>query len=307
VRSLGRLAIALFALTARSASAQSLAPATDVEYRSVSVGPILDFGYGSSAVGQSLLGDLGGQYLGIQSFRGRRLLVQWDASLAARGGILGNTLPYTPLAGVHTAAMAEAGYRWQPTRALSLYTGGRLDGELAILTRPGTALSDLDRLNDMAGVGGVVARLAPRADIGLSLLRGLHSVLLVAFFQESLRAPWGHTPGAAFAEGGVMARYDLSRTLTAILEALGGAAPKSSTPALDTTDQTAHVEVSALVRGIFRNGMWLAVSGGFGRDFDHRVYQASGRAYDTANAPSFSVALAYGVEVDPQRRKGRGP
>jgi hypothetical protein len=306
VRAWARIAVALAVWVARDAAAQSSTPAATAEYRSVSLGPILDFGFGSSAVGQSLLGDLGGQYVGIQSFRGRRLLVQWDTLLAARGGILGNTLPYTPLAGARTLASVEAGYRWHHRRELSLYTGGRLGGELAILTRPGTAITDLDRLNDMAGVGGVVARGLVRADVGLSLLRGHHSVLLVAFFQEGLRAPWGHTPGAAFAEGGIAARYDLSRTLTATVEALGGAGPKSTTPALDTTDQTAYVELSALVRGIFRNGMWLAASGSYGREFDHRVYQASGRVFDTLSAPSFSIALAYGVEVDPRRRKG-GP
>jgi hypothetical protein len=277
------------------------APPERVEFDSVLVGALLDFGYGSAAVGDSLLGDLGAEYVGIRTFRDRAWLLQWDALLAARGGLLGNTRPYTGLAGMRTVADGEIGYRWLRARTLSPYTGARVDGELIVMTRPGTSLSDLDRLNNLDGVAGVSAHGALRIDAGLSLLDGARSLVVVGFFQEALRAPGVYTPGAAFAEGGVGARFDLRRRLTASLELSAGQSPTSTQAALGTSDQTTIVELSALVRFVLRSGVWLQAAGGYSREFDRRTYQSSPLTYQTASAPSFDVTLALGVSLDRRR------
>lgn len=265
------------------------------EYRNVSLGAIADFAYGSSSGGDSLLGELGAEYVGIQSFRGHALLVQWDTFLAARGGIIANTLPYTPLAGAETTAAVEAGYRVQRHRRFSLYAGGRLAGQLSIMTRPGTSIGKLDSLNDIDGVGGVVARGQLRADVGVSMLRGRHSLLLVGFLQEAGYAPGVYTPGIGFTEGGIAVRYDLRRRLTASLEGLAGRSPPSSRRALDTTVRSTYAELSAVLRVILPHGIWLALSGSYGRQFDQRTYHDVARTYDTANAPVFGATLLLGI------------
>src|SRR5271170_8159988 len=83
--------------------------ATTPEYESGSLAAIVDFGYGSSAVGDTLLGDVGAESFGIRSFLGRALLAQWDTLFAARGGILGNEHPYTPLLGARRRRPSRQG------------------------------------------------------------------------------------------------------------------------------------------------------------------------------------------------------
>lgn len=283
-------------------------PAVDAppspEYRSVSRGAVADFGYGSSAVGDSLLGELGAQSVGIQSFRDHALLVQWDGLLAARGGILGNTHPYTELVGGHVVASAEAGRRWQPRARWSVYTGAGLAGDLSLMTNPGTSYGDLDTLNDLDGVGGLSARGALRVDGGASLLDGPRSLLLVAVLQEALRASGIYTPGVAFTQAGLAVRWDVARRLTVSLEGLAGWSPATKQAALDTTDQKTELGTAAVVRKIFTNGMWLAATSALSREFDHRVYAASATAYDTANAPTFTVTLLYGIPLGCGRAAG---
>jgi hypothetical protein len=269
--------------------------ADDNEYRNVSLGAIADIGYGSSAGGDTILAELGAEYVGIQTFRSRSLLVQWDTLLAARGGIVGNTLPYTSVAGGHTLANAEAGYRFQRHGRFSFYLGGRLNGDLSIVTHPGTTLGELNRLNNADGVLGVNASGAVRVDLGLSMLDGKRSLVLVAFFQEAGIAPDVYTSGIAYSEGGVAARFDIARRLTASLEAFAGRGATRTQAALDTTVQSSYAALSGVVRGSFRNGIWLALSGMYGREFDHRVYRASMTTYNTANAPDFNVTLLLGI------------
>ena len=187
---------------------------------------------------------------------------------AARGGILGNEHPYTPLVGAGTSTSVEAGYRWHSERRWSFYTGVGAGGDFALMTRPGTNIVQLRTLNDMDGVGGRTADGAIRLDAGISLLDGPRSLLVVAFYQEALRAPGIYTPGAAFAEGGVAARFDLAWSLTASLAALGGRTGVTADASLGTTNRSIYAGISADVRKIFGNGMWIAVAGGYSREFE---------------------------------------
>jgi hypothetical protein len=282
---------------APSARAESARP----EFENILLGAVLDFGFGSSAAGQTLLGDLGGEYTGVRTFRDRAWLVEWDALLAARGGMLGNTHPYIGLAGIRALAYAEPGYRWLPERRVSPYTGLRAGGELVVMTQPGTAISDLDRLNSVDGVAGVVARGAFRIDVGVSLLDGERSLVLVGLFQESLRAPGIYSPGMTFAEGGVAARFDWSRRLTATFEVLAGQSPTRSNAALGTGVQTTIVELALLVRFVFKNGVWLQGSGGYALESERRTYQGSPQIYETVSAPTFSAVIGCGVSLDRKR------
>ena len=293
------------ATAVRATAAAAPAPG---EFQTVLFGPVVDVALGSAAVGDSLLGDLGGEYLGLQSLRDRRWLLQWDTLVAARGGTLANTHPFTGLLGLRTAASAELGHRWLRRGALALYAGGRLDGELSVLTRPGTPIDRLDTINSVDGVGGVVGSGAVRVDVGLSELDTARSLLIVGFFQEALRAPGIVTPGGAFAEGGVSARFDLTRRLTAWLEALAGQSTPRTDAALGTRDQTTVIEVAGAVRAIFRRNMWLTASGSIGQELDRRTYQGSAAVYRTASPPSLQGTLAYGMSFDDRifRKRGGG-
>jgi hypothetical protein len=293
----------LFALALICASAHALEPPLEIpeDPRHVSLGAVVGGGYGSSAAGDSLLFDLGVQIVGMRSFHHRAWLAQWDGILAARGGLLGNTVPYTGLAGLDTSAWGELGYRWTRDRQLSAYTGAQVGGELSVLTRPGTAVGDLDALNNLDGVGGLTVRGRVRIDVGLSYLNWKRSLLVVGLFQEALQAPGVYGDGFSFTEGGVAARFDMWHRLTASLEVLAGRSPGTAQTGLNTSVQTTHVEFSALFRYLFRRVAWLALSGGIARDFDIRTY-VGGRSYRTANAPAFGVNLLVGISLD---RHGR--
>jgi hypothetical protein len=281
----------VLALTGVSATARAQ-PAG--EFRNLAIGAVLGFGYGSSAVGDSLLGDLGAEVVGIRSFHGRAWLAQWDGAITARGGLLGNTIPYTWLAGLDTLATGEVGYRFMPSRRASLYSGAGLGGELSVLTRPGSALSQLKTLNDLDGVGGLGVRGRLRVDVGLSFLDEARSLLLFA--------PGSYTTGTSFTEGGVAVRFDTRRRLTLSLEVAAGRSPVESDVALATRAQTTRVELSALVRKLFRERVWLALGGAFSRDYDRRSYSGSAIVYRTASAPAFNVNLVLGISLDRQRR-----
>ncbi len=275
------------------------------EFDSISLGAVVGFGVGSSAIGVSLLGDLGAEFVGVRSFRQTRWLVQWDGLISARGGIVGNTLPYIGLAGIHTLASAAGGYRWMYMHRWSLYTGVKVTGDFSLLVPPGGPYSDLKTLNDIDSVGGLTARGALRFDVGVSFIDGRRSLLLVGFFQEALQAPGVYAPAASFSEGGLEARFDVAHKLTIELNGLAGRTPVMTQAALQTADQATYAEVSGQVRKIFVNGMWLTLSGSFSRQFDRRTYQGSAIVYDTANAPAFGFVLLYGISLDVHHRLAR--
>jgi hypothetical protein len=297
----GAIAAAGLLAAAPDARAQPVTQApslTPPEYASVARGAMADFGFGSTAVGYSLLGDVGVQSAGIRTWRDRSWLLQWDRSMAARGGVLGNTHPVADLYGGRAVASVEAGYRWRHAQRWSPYTGANLNGELTLLLHPGTSFDKLNSLNAVDGVGGLTAHIAARLVAGASFLDGgAHSVLLFAFVQETARAPGVVTPGVTFTEVGAGARWDIARRLTVQLEGLAGESPTSTDDGLRSTDGKTELAVSAAVRKLFANGMWVAASSSLARQYDHRVYLDGGATYDTADVPSFNVALAYGVPI----------
>src|SRR6185312_2680605 len=189
----------------------------------------------------------------------------WDTLFAARGGVLGNTHPYTPLVGARTQASFEAGARWVPQARWSFYTGAALAGDCSAMTRPGTDIVELRTLNDLDGVGGRVADATLRLDAGASMLDGARSLLLVAFVQGEARAPGIYTPGMGLGELGVAARFDLAWSVDAWIEAHAGRSGPVEEPSLGTIDQATVGSFSAQVRKLFSNGMWIAVAGGSSR------------------------------------------
>ncbi|MEO6954522.1 MAG: hypothetical protein ABI321_22180 [Polyangia bacterium] len=267
-----------------------------LRYRNVQAGAVADFQLSSTSGGLAVLGEGGAQFVGIETFRQGRLLVQWDALLAVRGGVLGNTAPpFTTLIGGHTMASVEAGYRFMHASHSSLYLGARLSGDLSIMAHPGLSLSQLDRLNAMDSVGGVVAHGDVRVALGYSWLSGRKSLLLTGFVQEAGYIPGVFTPGLGYTEAGVSARFDLAQRLTLHVEGFAGRGAKRTEPSLDTDLQSSTAGIQALVRGVFDSGVWLALSGSYQRELDHRAYHTSHTVYDTANAPNMGFQLLVGL------------
>jgi hypothetical protein len=294
-------AAVLLAAAPEALAQQSAPPAVPAlpEYASVVRGATADFSFGSTAAGYSLLGDVGLQSAGIRTIRDRAWVIQWDRSIAVRGGILGNTHPLADLYGGAASASVEVGRRWRPSHRWSPYTGANLNGQLSLVTHPGTPFDKLDSINDVDGVGGLNAHIAARLVGGASFLDGggAHSLLLFAFAQETARAPGVVAPGITFTEAGAGARWDVAGRLMVQIEGLAGESPVSTDDGLRSTDRKTELALSASVRKIFANGMWVAASSSLARQYDHRVYLDGGATYDTADVPSFNVALTYGVPI----------
>jgi len=269
----------------------------DQELKSVSLGAIVDASFGGSAAGLALMGELGGQYIGIESFSTQRWLLQWDALAALRGGVLANSEPYTPLIGGHLGGTAELGRRFGSPERWSPYAGLRLAGDLAILTDPATSFDALNSINSVDGVGGVNGFCAARLNVGASFLEVPRSLLLLAFLQGAFTSAGINTEGAAFAEVGLSVRYDVANDLTAILEGLVGRTPVTTDePALQTTRQTTVGAVSFSFRRIFANRMWFNVALNYSREFDQRTYHTA--TYQTANTATGGLELLYGLPLD---------
>jgi len=260
-------------------------------------GAIVDAGIGTGAAGDDLMFELGGQWAGLRSVRERLCLLQWDALVAGRGGYLASEHPYLLLVGARETAWAEGGYRFSASKRWSAYAGARLANEVRIMVHPGLALSALDTINNVDGVGGVAASGAIRADFGASLLEAERSLLLVAFVEEALEAAEINTPGRAFTTFGIGARFDIARRLTASVEIARGVTPARADPLLGLTDRTTRTGGAAIVRKLFSNGMWLSAMASLERDTDHVVYAGSGATYDTADAPSFGLTFLYGLPL----------
>lgn len=262
---------------------------------SVARGAIIDTSLGTSAVGDTLMAELGGESAGIRSLREGAWLLQWDVLVAAKAGYHASQEPYFFLLGAHALAWAEGGARFLPSRAWSPYAGVRLANETQIMGHAGLSLSDLRTVNAEDGVGGVNNRALVRLDGGASLLDARHSLLLVGFVQEVFRAPTFNFAGQAFTELGLQVRYDLSRSLMASVEGVWGVTVKRTLPP-GLTDQTTHAGVWVTFRKIFKNGMWFGAAVSLERDTNHVVYD-TGTVFDTASAPTFAFALTYGLSL----------
>jgi hypothetical protein len=266
-------------------------------YRDVSLGPVLTAGLGLGLIGDDLVGELGGETLALASLDDDHWLLQWDALVAFRGGVLANTTPYTSFLGASGRGYLELGNRLAPASAWSGYLAARLAINLQVMAHPGTALSSLDTLNTSDGFGGLTADGAVRVAGGASFLRADTSLLLVGFLQEAAIAPGVVLPGRAFTELGVSARYDLARSLTVFAEALGGLTPTAANDALHQTDQTLRLQVSGGLRKTFGNGLWLGVAASYTRDSDHVVYAQAGKSYDPASPGTTAVTLELGLTL----------
>jgi hypothetical protein len=259
-------------------------------------GAFLGAGFGASAVGDALMGELGGESAGLRSFAERRTLLAWDVRLAAKGGYLGNQHPFLFLLGVHSTAWVEYGVRFTHHGAWSPYVGGRLGSELQLMGHPGLAGSAFDTINSVDGVGGVVAGGTLRVDAGASLLDETRSLLLLAFAQEQLQAPRTNTPGLAFTQGGLGARFDIAGSVIAELDGVWGVAATREDPLRGLHDQKARLGVSGSFRKIFANGMWLGATLLWMHDTDTVAYDG-GLTYGTGDAPTVDFEVFFGVPL----------
>ncbi len=283
---------ALFLLGAPAAHADPAAAACTT----IVHGGVFDTGIGTSRVGDTLMAELGGESLGLRAFSHGRWLLQWDVLAAARAGWLASEHPFLFLAGAHTLAWLEGGVRILPPKHWSPYLGARLGGDVTLMGHPGLASSDFDTINDVGGAGGVVARGLVRVAAGASFLDRTRSLLLVAFAQEAMQARQVATPGLAFTQLGVGARFDLAESVVAEVEGSWGVTADSTDALRGISDQTSRMGVAAAFRKIFHNGMWLGVSTSLERDGDAVTYPG-GANFQTTGAPRFAFTLLYGVSL----------
>lgn len=260
------------------------------------LGPVLAATLDTSDVGDALLGELGAQVFSLRH-DDQRWLVLWDGVVALKGGVLGNSRPYTSMLGARAQGNVEVAYRFANNEGWSPYLSGKAGANLQILGHPGLSLADLNTINESDGVGGVNAQGLVRIAGGVSLLDGTNSVLLGALIQEAFRAPGFVKPGQALSEAGLTVRVDLARSFSLQLDGVAGFAPSVKNDALNLTDQTYHLEVGGFLRKTFGNGVWLALALSLGRD-SHRVeYLDSKNVYNTIDAPHFAAAIVFGVAL----------
>jgi len=267
------------------------APAGAIE--SVVRGAIAEADFGSGGAGYTLMGELGGEWAGIQSDKPGRWLVDWDLLGAFRGGILVNTPQPVGLLGLHLAGWAQGGLRTTVESPWSPYIGGRLGGNLLVMAQPGVALSALNTVNNMTGVGGVVGVGVVGVEVGASMLEAARSLRLVVVVQESLHSQQTYTPAFAFTDIGLAARFDAAESITTYLAVVIGAAPARNNAALDYTDQTFHGRLDFGFRKIFNKGMWLDTALTVERYFDQIVYP-HGASYTTGDAFILGVGVSFG-------------
>jgi hypothetical protein len=262
----------------------------------IAQGAVVDGGFGTTAPGDTILAELGGESLGLRTLGCSRFMLQWDALAALEGGLLGNEHPYLFLIGPHMLGSLELDARILRASTWSPYVGVGIAGEASLLEHPGLASSQLDTINYVDGVGGAVGKASVRAVFGGSMLTRRHSLLFYVFGQEAGQASEPSTPSVSFTEFGVGARLDITQSVLATLEGVIGVSPSRANTALGFYDRTMHMGASASFRKIFGNGVWIGITAFIEQDTDHIAY-TSGLAYDTGNAPSFRAALVFGVPL----------
>ena len=262
----------------------------------VARGATIQASAGMSRAGYRLMGDLGGQSAGIRSFASRRWLLSWDVIAAARGGVLANTEPYLSLFGIRAAAWAEPAYRfldggWSPI------VSARLGDDALVMWHPGVSLGEIDRLNDMDGVGGVFARGLVVQWRSLVSRRYAAPLLLQAFAQESFQSHGVNADAKAFTEVGLSARFDWTEGSRPALEGSTGTTVSREDAGLHLTSRTTRIGAAGNVRKIFANGSWLALFVSFKRDFDHLTYESTNTTFDTASPADFTGGAAFGLSL----------
>jgi hypothetical protein len=265
-------------------------------YHYSSFGPMLSVDLGSGMPGDHLAGDLGFQTFGVREFN-RTWLSFWDAALAVRLGGLANQHPFFFFGGGTGRGSGELGRRIVPENDWSPYVSGRLDGDLTIMATPSAnGLSGLNMINNSDGFGGITGNLNARLSGGISFLRQRRSFVATLFLQEALRAPRTYTPGYAFTEGGLLARYDIADSFTLWVEGIVGSTPETANTALAATERTITMNVSGALRKTFGNGIWFSVGLSYGRD-THTLSYTNGQSYGSAQPPTFLAAVALGIPL----------
>ncbi len=265
-------------------------------FDSVVRGATADVGVATTPVGDTGMGELGGESEGLRSSADRRWVFAWDVLAALRAGWVVAQRPPLSFVGAHTLAWTELGVRALPSSDASPYVGARISGDAAVMPSPGLSLSALDTVSRVDGVGGIVARGLVRVDAGLSFLDRARSLIVVAFAEESFDAPGVYTPGLALTAGGLAVRFDVARSFLAEVEGAYGLSATRTDALRGLTDQTTRAAVSGDVRKIFENGMWLGLQATYARDTDHVAY-AHGLAYDTGSAPTIGLSISYGLSL----------
>ena len=271
-----------------------------VPYRQSDLGAFLDLGIGASIAGDNLVGDVGVESLGMRSLADKWLL-QWDGLLAVRMGGLANQHPYFFFAGGTARGALEVGYRLFPDASWSPYLSGKLNAQLQVMGTPGVSIRALNTINSSDGFGGVLANGAARASVGISYLTAEHSLLIVAFGQERLRAAQVVAPAAAFTDVGIGARYDLTHSLTLQLEFSAGTTRAVPNYALHSTDQTVNAEILGGVRKWFGSGLWLSLGLSYGRELHRVFYLDTHTEYGSIGPPNFTTTATVGFAFSRDR------
>lgn len=288
-------ASALLLFSSAALLGAGVAHADQPRFEVVSRGATVQAAIGMSRAGYRLTGDVGGESAGIRSF-GRRWLLSWDVLASVRFGVLANREPYLSLFGMRTSAFVEPAYRFFE-RGWSPVVSARLAGDASVLWNPLASLADLRTLNDMDGVGGVVARGLVRAGGGASFLDDGRSLLLQFFVQESLQSHGINSDGKALSEVGAGARFDWTWGLSAAFEATAGTTLSLEDGALQRTSRTTRIGAAGSARKIFANGMWLSLFVSIARDSQHVTYEATQTSFVTSDPADFTLGAAFGFSL----------
>ncbi len=281
------------ALAKAPAEAPPPPPPGSARYRYLAI--VEDDGVGSGHSGDFLVFQLGGGWYGVEPFADRAWLLQFGATVVARGGWLANQHPFADYLGGRATGDVELGHRFQADRPWSTYLGLRVAGDLAVLAHPGLALGKLNTINDSSGFGGVTADGFARLSAGGSFLDAGHSFVVSAFGEELGRAARVNGNGVAFTGGGLAVRLDFPTGFRATVEGFWGVSQPRVNPALNLTDQTSRGEVRGDVRVFIGSHVSLGLTASLGRDINHLVYGDTHVAFDTANAPDFAATLNLGI------------
>jgi hypothetical protein len=265
----------------------------------VTKGVQASFGFGSSPAGDTLMGEVGGDWLGLRVLGDRQLIMQWDVYLAVRGGSLGNQHPYLFLIGPHALSWFDAGWRFASQKGFSPFIDARIGGDASVLGNPD--VPRFDEINSVDGVGSVVARGHARLGGGNAYVDDKRTVLLVAGIDEMLQAAQINHPSYAFTGGFLSVRVDVPRSVTATLEGGFGGTFARHDVLRGISDATTRAWIGGSLRKIFKNGMWLGGAVSYESIMDHVVYEARQTTFDTAEAPHFSISLFVGVPIGGQR------
>ena len=262
-------------------------------------GVMATFGFGSSGVGDTLMGEVGGDWMGLRVARDRHFVMQWDVYLALRGGYLGNQHPFLFLIGPHALSWFDAGWRFETHKGFSPFIDARVGGDVSVLGNPD--VPRFDEINSVDGVGGIAARGFARIGGGNAYIDDKRVVLLSVGLDEMLQPAQINTPSYAFTGGYVSVRIDAPRSVTATLEGGAGATFGRHDALRGIDDTTTRAWISGSLRKIFKNGMWLGGAVSYESMMDHVVYEPRKTTFETSDAPRFSISLFVGIPIGAQR------